>query len=347
MRTDFTSGLFLGLVHADACGTGPLTSGVPPVLRESEGGLALAAAVARSQGAERGLLARSSLHGLVDVLESAAGRGGLVLVDEHAYPISHWAAAVARSRGATVRTYRHHDVTDARRRTDRRHAGRTVLLTDGWCGGCLRPAPLPGLRSAARSAGGTLVVDDSLAAGVLGRRSPRAPLLGSGGAGTGAWLGMRSGGVVWVSSMAKGMGAPVAVVTGPDRVLAPVAWSGPARTHATGPSRCDVAALRTAWLDPTLDRRRLRLAAIVSRVRRHLARAGLPPTGLPFPVVAVDAGGGAANLTLHRWLAARDVATLLTRASCTARPRLTICLRADHGDDEVEALLRGIGRVTR
>lgn len=347
MTTDFTSGLFLGLTHAGACGPGPLTTGAPAVLKEAAGSRALAREIALAHGAERGLLARSSLHALVDVLVTVSRGGGRVLVDEHAYPISHWAAAVARAKGATVGTYRHHDVADARCLLDRRPGGdgSVVVLTDGWCGGCLRPAPLAGLLAAAREAAGVLVVDDSLAAGVLGRRTTTSRLLGVGGTGTPAWLGVAGPELVWVASTAKGLGAPLAVVTGPARVLDPVASEGPARTHASPPSRCDVEALRSAWHDPSLEPRRRRLAETILRVRRALTSAGLPPAGLPFPVVAVDAGGRTAVLALHRRLRERGVETLVVHAPCRRGVRLTLCLRADHTDRDVGALLDGLGRA--
>lgn len=350
MTTDFTSGLFLGLTHAGECGPGPLTTGTPAALREVAGSRTLAREVALAHGAERGLLARSSLHALVDVLLTVSRGGGQVLLDEHAYPISHWAAAVARAKGATVHTFRHHDAADARRRLARRPGrpgspGSPVVLTDGWCGGCLRPAPLADLLAVARGVGGVLVVDDSPAAGVLGRRTTTNRLFGVGGAGTPAWLGVAGSELVWVASTAKGLGAPLAVLTGPARVLDRVAAAGPARTHASPPSRCDVAALGSAWRDPTLEARRRRLAGTVLRVRDGLGTLGLPPVGLPFPVVAVDAGGRGSVVALHRRLRAHGVETLVVRAACRRRAQLTICLRADHTDRDVAALLGAVGRA--
>ena len=343
MTTDFTSGLFLGLTHAGECGPGPLTTGTPAALREVAGSRLPAREIALAHGAERGLLARSSLHALIDVLLTVTEGGGQVLVDEHAYPISHWATAVARARGATVQTFRHHDARDARRLASR--SGSTVVLTDGWCGGCLRPAPLGGLLAVARGAGGVLVVDDSLAAGVLGRRTTTNRLFGVGGAGTPAWLGVADAELVWVASTAKGLGAPLAVVTGPARVLDRVAAEGPARTHASPPTRCDVAALRSAWRDPTLEARRRRLAGTVLRVRDGLGTLGLRPVGLPVPVVAVDAGGLGSVVALHRRLRVQGVETLVVRAACRGRAQLTICLRADHTGRDVDALLTGVGRA--
>lgn len=80
----------------------------------------------------------SSLHALMDVLGELPQPGDLVAIDEFAYPITEWAALRAAARGVEVRRYRHHRPG----RLVPPAGGRLVLVADGWCPGCNRPAPL-------------------------------------------------------------------------------------------------------------------------------------------------------------------------------------------------------------
>ena len=80
------------------------------------------------------------------------------------YPITEWSALRAAGRGVTVRRYPHHRPG----RWFSPAGGRLFTMADGWCPGCNQPAPLGVLRQRAVCAGGLLVVDDSLAFGVVG-----------------------------------------------------------------------------------------------------------------------------------------------------------------------------------
>jgi 8-amino-7-oxononanoate synthase len=112
--TDFTSSLFLGLRHAYvelppwAC----LTTGRPPQLDVGADG-GLTRRLASLLGTEDAVLRRSTLHGLLDTIVALAGARGTVVMDDAAYPISHWAAAAASNWGVEVTRYRHHDADDA------------------------------------------------------------------------------------------------------------------------------------------------------------------------------------------------------------------------------------------
>jgi 8-amino-7-oxononanoate synthase len=334
---DFTSAHFLGLRPSGT--SAALTTGRPAAVEDRESGRPLAHTWARRTGAAEGVLARTSLHGLVDALSTRAP-GATILLDEAIYPISLWAAAaVGAARPGTVPlTFRHHDAHDAARKAARQR--NVVLVSDGLCGSCLKPAPLRDLADVARRHDGELVVDDTLAAGVLGERDESARTLGTGGGGTTAWLGIEPGHVT-VASLAKGLSAPLAVVTGTVARIEQVRRDGPARVHAGPPTAADVAALRGALADDSLESRRARLARLVARVRRMMDELDLRPLGVPFPVVATE-GGRSDPLELHRALAASGIRSLATMGRCTGRPTLTLCLRADQGDAELRLLERAL-----
>lgn len=331
---DFTSAHFLGLTPTGTAGA--LTTGRPAAVEDREAGRALARRLAAGPG-EDGILARTSLHGLIDVLATRPP-GATVLLDVATYPVGQWAA---RAVGAEVLTFRHRDAGDAARVAQRVRGRTVVVVTDAFCGSCLRPAPLSDLAEVARRRDGELVVDDTLAAGVLGRRTAASSVLGAGGAGTAAWLDAGPGGLVAVSSLAKGLSAPLAVVTGPAPRVQRLRRDGPTRVHAGPPTAADVGALRQALADPTLDTRRSRLAAAVLQVREVLQDLGLRPLGIPFALVATE-GGRRDPLELHRALAASGTRALATTGRCTGRPTLSLCLRADHSAAELRTLQRAL-----
>lgn len=336
-EADFTSAHFLGLSPAGS--PAALATGRPAV-GDPDAGRPLARRLAHAHGAGDGVLTRTSLHGLIDVLATGPA-DATVLLDEAIYPIGRWAAGAV---GVQTSAFRHHDAGHAARQVPRRRP--VVLVTDGLCGSCLRPAPLAELAEIAERHGGELVVDDTLAAGVLGRRVPSALTLGSGGNGIAAWLGVPSAGWLTVASLAKGLSAPLAVVTGPPPRIERIRRDGPTRVHASPPTTSDVAALAQA-LAASLEPRRSRLARAVLRLRAVTDDLGLRPLGIPFPVIATE-GGRRDPLELQRALTDAGVRSLATSGRCTGRPTLTLCLRADHSNGDLLRLERGLtAAVTR
>lgn len=332
---DFTSALFLDWRHpsADLPTWDALTSGRPAALAEAPATAALADRVARRAGAEAGVVHRSALHALWDVVDVAAGPGTTLLLDGGAYPISEIAAAGAVARGRRVEVFRHHDVDDLDRRA-RQAGGRVVVLTDGWCTGCSRPAPL----AAAGSGGRLLVVDDSVAAGVLGLEPTAGRPFGSGGSGTPAWLGLSTTGVQ-VASLAKAYGAPVAVTVGPRWLIGPLRGHG-FRWHSSPSSSADLAAAAIATADEAEnDRRRRRLEHLVRALRSGLRSLGLPVVGLPFPVVSVALPGLTAAAGVLAALARGGVRALLRQPRCRQHPQITFALTARHAERDVEQAL--------
>lgn len=337
MSADFTSALFLALRHPSTA-LAPwrrLTAGQPAAARPVVSSTA-ENRYARLVGASAAVSSRSALHALIDVLSVLVPPGGNVLVDEHAYPIGFWAAATVSLKGGQVITYRHHQAEHARSLCRRGRV--SVVLTDGWCGSCNRPAPLSDLDQIASGHGARLVVDDSLAVGVLGPRSHAG--FGCGGAGTAGWLGHPSRRLVTVSSLAKAFGAPLAMISGPAKVVTAVRHNGPARMHGSGPTAADAAALAVAMSLPAalLQRRRDALWRNTMWVRCAVSQHGAVPIGLPFPVVLVD--GLTDPLLAARSLRHSGVGSLVVRRRCqpAAPSALALLVRSDHRPADLAAL---------
>jgi 8-amino-7-oxononanoate synthase len=257
----------------------------------------------------------------------------VVAIDAAAYPLSRWAARLSVEQGATVHTYPHHHPPRLRGR------GQLFVVTDGWCPGCGRPAPLGELRERARERGGTLIVDDSLAVGVLGARHRRA-VFGD-GSGTVHWCGLDHSDVLVVASLAKAFGAPLAVITGDSSTIESLARTGRNRVHSSPPSAADLAAAQAALEDPAAcAARRHRLLANVLRLRSQLQATGIPVNGLPFPIVSVP------FTDVHRaraaWRRMRDggVRGLVQTPGCRRGALLSVLLRADHRPCELDRIAR-------
>lgn len=339
--TDFTSALFLGQHHpsGELHPWTQLTTGVPAALRELPEAGKLSSAIAEEQQTESGLVARSALHGMIDVLQALPRAGDLLLVDEGAYPLSQWTCKAAQSRGVRVMTYPHFQPPAVVPRT------RTWLVTDGWCQGCGRPAPLGALQQLVGKSGGRVIVDDSLAFGVLGRRT----VVGGFGDGTGTvrWASLKHDGVVWLASLVKAYGAPVTVITGDQPTITRLARHGGNRLHSSPPSAADLGAGLNAIRNSRIPRLRARLWRLTRWLRQAFRNLGLPPLGLPFPIVGTPVD----SLQLaRRWrsgLAGRGVQALVQLPRCQPGALLSAVVRADHSQTDLDRLVRGLALVTR
>ncbi|MGD9753006.1 MAG: exodeoxyribonuclease VII large subunit, partial [Acidimicrobiia bacterium] len=188
---DLTSADVLGIGHrlSDLTSDVPFTTGVPAVLGEQPAAPRLARAFARRQRAEAGLVARSTLHALWDLLCASATPSHHVLLDAGAYPIAHWATAAARQNGAGVDQVTHYDAAAFSRAAAAaaRTRNRIILVLDGSCPGCGQVAPLEDIGWVAERYGALVIVDDTLACGVLGTAPSMLDPLGVDGVGSSAF----------------------------------------------------------------------------------------------------------------------------------------------------------------
>lgn len=343
---DFASALYLGMRHPWAA-LGPwasITTGVPAVLDEVPGAGATARRLARLQGCGAGVLLPSTLHLFWDLFGVLAPGAGAVLVDRGAYAVARWGAERARCAGVPVRGFRHHSPA-ALRRALRRGAARPLVVCDGFCPGCGRPAPLPEYLDAVRGAGGVLVVDDTQALGVFGAGVSPAEPYGRGGGGSLRRWGIGGPDVVVGASLAKGFGAPLAALSGSREVVDRFLAGSRTRVHGSPPS---VPAVRAAARALALNRARgdlLRaaLAGAVARFRLAVEERGLGRmAGGLFPVQTLL--GAPDPAAMHARLAAEGIRAVLRAAP---GPMLTFVLRADHDDHDLARAAAAAARAAR
>lgn len=325
---DFTSALYLGLRHPSSS-LEPwqrLTSGVPAALREPRSAIEIAARLAQLVGAERALLAPSTLHLFWDLFVALAEPRSSIHVDAHAYAIARWGVERVTSRGVAAGTFRAHDPAALERQV--RAAGRRPLVVaDGYCPGC-GPTPLREYAAIVRAHGGTLVVDDTQPLGVLGPRGGGSlPLLGADR-------------VVVGASLAKGFGVPVAMLAGDPALVRRYEERSETRVHCSPPSAAVVHALAHA-LDVN-DRSgaalRARLGQIVRSFRSGVSSLGFRPAGGLFPVQTI--ANGAEAVGLYRRLRRHGVRAVLLEGD--HGPRLGFVLTARHGPADVDCVLAAL-----
>jgi 8-amino-7-oxononanoate synthase len=344
---DFTSSLYLGLKH-ESRSIEPwdeLTTGAPAALLEPPGAEAVGQALAGSLGCRRGVLRASTLHLFWDVFGALGGWPVRIYWDAGLYPIARWGVERAAAQGTVARQFAHHDVEELRwhLRNDAHATDRPVVVTDGFCPGCGRAAPLRGYLESARAQRGLLVLDDTQALGVLGRPSGGHPY-GRGGGGSLPHTGLSGPDILVGGSLAKAFGVPVAVLAGHDDMIRDLQALSETRVHCSPPSAPVIHASRHALMINARhgDELRQRLAQRVSHFRRALGRAGFSVRGGLFPVQRV-VGSAQDAVTVHRRLRDAGVRAVLQRPRCSGEAALTFVITARHSlqalDQTVQSLV--------
>jgi 8-amino-7-oxononanoate synthase len=347
---DFTSALYLGLRHPTRSlpNWSKFTTGVPAALTSSSGSDQVANGLARLQNCEHGVLGASTLHLFWDLFGIFARRSVKIYVDAGLYPIARWGVERAAARGTPIREFAHYDPEAFRGRLKRdgQTKLRPVLVTDGFCPDCGRPAPLSDYMESLRPFGGRLIVDDTQALGVFGKfPGPDAPY-GRGGGGMLPHLQVSGPDVMIISSLAKAFGAPLAVLSGGRTAVQGFEAKSETRMHCSPPS---IPVIRAAEHALSLNRKygdglRLRLASLVKHFRCSAESAGFRFTGGIFPVQTLAPCGVDAR-HLHKRLLRRGVRTVLRRASQGQAARLSFVITARHTPASIDRVIDALMEV--
>ena len=351
---DFTSALYLGLHHSSRSlgGWEALTLGRPAALQEPPGSVALAMELAELQGCEAATLLPSTLHLFWDLFRVLGQERVAILRDAGMYPIARWGTERAATLGASVHDFPHHDAAALARlaQSMRRADLRTIVVTDGYCPGCGSTAPIRAYGEIARRCDGYLVLDDTQALGILGESPSPANPYGNGGGGSLRWHRTFGPHIVIGSSLAKGFGAPVAVLAGSRELIDRFREESETRVHCSPPSVAAIHAAQRALHVNQLhgDTLRHRLSQLVSALREHVAQAGLKPVGgFPFPVQSFLSTHSPSASIVYQQLLQGGVTALLTRACRALGASLTFLVTARHRFAEIDVAGRIVARAMR
>ncbi|HEY0587590.1 MAG TPA: aminotransferase class I/II-fold pyridoxal phosphate-dependent enzyme [Pseudoduganella sp.] len=339
MRADFTNALYLGMRHAARSlpAWDELTLGKPAALEPVPGEPELGAALARLMDCEAACLLPSSLHLFWDLFGWMAAAPVVLLVDDAAYPVARWGAERAAAQGLPLQYFGHRNGSQAAALARRwRSAGRRpLILADGYTPGEDTAPPLAAYAEIADRHGGALLLDDTQALGIAG----------ADGGGSVAAHGLAGAPVLAGASLAKGFGAPLAVLAGPRKLLRRFMAASATRIHCSPPSVAAIAAGRCAL---EANRRmgrplRARLRERIAQLRSALAAQGIACTGGEFPVQRIVLPPSCDGPALQRDLSLAGVEVLLQ--GTRSRQVLTLLLRADHGAQQVALAARVIGQL--
>ena len=346
---DFTSALYLGLDHPSWSlpGWDRLTLGKPAALEEIPGTEQVQRELAVLTGCERVVLGSSTLHLFCDLFAMLAAPDVTIWIDEATYPIARWGTDRAAASGVPVQRFAHHDAKELRRALGQGYGNRPMIVTDGFSPLRGTHAPLRDYAGCAAARNGLLIVDDTQALGVFGRRAESVGPYGMGGGGSLKHFDLRDPGVVVVSSLAKAFGAPVAMLGGSRAAVERFYENSATLVHCSPPAAVAIAAAQRALeLNGKFgDVLRRRLVERVVRFRRRLSGFGSAES--LFPVQSLTLPGNIDAHALYRALLGRGVRSVLHRDSRSGGLGISFVLTARHElkeiDGAVEALVGLMG----
>lgn len=341
---DFTSALYLGFRHETRSlePWSELTTGAPAALTEPPGARDIGRALGELVGVASGILVTSTLHLFWDLFTSGFAARRTIFFDEALYPIARWGIERAVGRGIGAHSFSHHEPERLRSALRRNRPGHlAVVVTDGFCPGCGRSAPLPQYLDLLRPQGGCLVVDDTQALGVFGTSPEPGASFGRGGGGSLRRLGVGGHDVLVGASLAKGFGVPTAVLAGEETMIRRFEGRSETRVHCSPPCAVDTRAAAHALALNAVrgDERRRHLGQLVARFRNRLGQAGFSATGGLFPVQRLET---VAAPEIHRRLLAAGVKTVLQKAACRPTPGVAFVLTAMHQPLDIDRAVRSL-----
>lgn len=350
---NFTSALYLGLHHPSQIlqPWQQLTLGVPAALAEPPGAGEVAQQLAQLQGCEQGVLLPSTLHLFWDLFGMLFQQRAALFLDEGTYAVVRWGVEQFRAKGGEVHTFRHHDPDALLTQIRRLAYGRRkypVAITDGFCPACGHAAPVKEYLETVRRFGGLLVLDDTQALGIFGESSVLHTPYGRGGGGVLRWSGNSGPDIVAGSSLAKGLGVPVAILAGSKKLIRRFEMVSDTRVHGSPPSVAVIQAARHALIVNRSqgDWLRQRLAQRVARFRKGLMGIGLSAAGGWFPVQMLRGIGGSEAVQVHQFLSRQGIQTVLSRPRGSSVAHLSFLITARHTAGEIDQCIDVLAAVT-
>ena len=261
---------------------------MPAVLQNNNQIRALEKQVSELVNVDDAVFGASTLHLFFDFFGLIAQQPLDIYLDSLSYPIARWGVERAQGKGAQVHLYPHHDAGALKRQiiAKRKKKSLPVIVTDGFCTVCGKPAPVPAYLDLAEKFGGLLVIDDTQALGVLGHGPANKKPFGKGGGGSLCWHDLSSSHVVLISSLAKGFGVPIAVMASNRHMVKNFREGAETRVYCSPPSAVDLCATSHALTTNALhgDKLRARLYRLIKIFHSCVDQAGIEYEPTCFPV---------------------------------------------------------------
>lgn len=347
---DFTSALYLGMEHPSSQipAFSRLTTGRPSLLQEPRMAQEVAQKIARLQGLKAGVLGTSTLHLFWDLFGMMGGKPSVIFFDMQLYEVPKWGLLQAHLKGIPVIGFPHFDVLGLKKKLklSKFKQRKPILVTDGFCPQCGRPAPLKKYAQLLQSKGGILVVDDTQALGLLGKRPTTQMPFGQNGGGILPFLKMDHPNIIAVSSLAKGFGVPVAVLASSQKNVDFFKRKSLTRLHCSPPSFATIHALQKALTINQINGNQIRktLFQKIYFFKKGISNLGLKTVTGYFPVQTIIGLPNALNIALYQYLKRRGFASLLLKSHIQNQAAISFIITNAHSINDLKKCLANIQR---
>lgn len=346
---DFTQALYLGFKHAhhQLSPWRQLTLGTPAALNELLPAVVLAKKIAQLQGFAAGVLAPSTLHLFQDIFDLFPNNQYAIFYDQDLYALGKWGVERAKGQGKKVDSFAHFDAAHLYKKIQATPL-RPIIVTDGWCPKCGQLAPLKRYLQLAKARKGRVIIDDTQAFGLLGKKPNPYQPLGQGGGGVLKYLNLKdTQRMLTINSLAKSWGVPIAALSASPTLIQKYRQISSTRWHCSPVSAADLSILAHAYRRHHLlgARLRKRLVHNISFFQKGLRQMGFRVKEHFFPIQTLESRYS--PLMLHQYLARQGVKTLLLTTHRKDRPVLTLIIRANHTLIALKQTLRIIQRFVK
>lgn len=345
---DFTSSLYLNIKHSseELQSWSQLTTGVPAALYESVQNKNLANCIARMQGMEAGIIAPSTLHLYTDLYDLLSNKKITLFIDEKIYPVSKYGIEKLIINNIPVYCFKHGDANHLYKLVKDKLQNHTtpIVFTDGYCPQCGKALPLKDYSLIMQQYAGNIIVDDTQAFGIFGKRKDEFAY-GYDGSGILQWLNITDENIITITSLAKTFGVPAAAIAGNKNFIKEFKANSKTRESSSSVSNAHLNAIQNAMFinNQTGNIRRRKLLNNVKYLK-HAMPSFLKLTNVLFPVQSIMNLDSHSARNLFDILNERNVKTVLTQDHYN-KPVLTFIIRSDHSKQDIQYLTDVINKT--
>ena len=272
----------------------------------------------------------------VGLLPSLIDRNGLILADRSCHASLMQACRLSR---ATFRVFHHNDVEHLETLLNKRkHAGPTLVVTEGVFSMDGDLAPLPEFLTCCQRYEATLLIDDAHGTGVMGER----------GRGTVEHFGLNPGDLIQMGTLSKAIGTSGGYVAGTAALRDYLINTSKAFLYTTAPppamAAAASAAVRIIQHEPE---RRTRLRDNRAYLHAALNRMGFHVPDTPSPIIPIIVKSPETALKTSEALFAAGVYVPAIRPPTVPKhgSRLRLTVSSEHTREQLETVIQGFRKA--
>lgn len=344
---DFASSLYLGMKHcsSELMSWKQLTTGAPALVSEFTKSKIVGELIAEMQGLEMGFAAPSTLHLYWDLYGFISSKNIAVFIDDQVYPVSKCGIERLVIKKIPIYSFKHleadHLADLIQTRLEKNRV--PIVLTDGWYPQSGRPAPIKDYCKIISDFNGKVIIDDTQAFGIFGKRTDNF-IYGQGGGGILEWSGADDQNIITIVSLSKAFGVPMAVISGNQMFILSFKNASETRESSSAVSSAHLNAATRALEINSLegDKRRKKLWHNLAFIRNELKQSSIYLSGGIFPVQNVEGLTIAQASVLRDKLRNERLKTVLTKRSNNLQAALTFIIRSDQTPDNINMLINAL-----